>query len=371
MFASAMPQTRPIPAQVADPTYASEEARWGALAERDRRADGHFVYSDRTTGVYCRPSCPSRPARRENVAFHADGAAARAAGFRPCLRCRPDEPQGERRAEAIARACRAIEEAEETPDLGTLAKAAGLSPFHFHRVFKESTGVTPRAYAAAVRGRRVREALGGEASVTEAIYEAGYGSASRFYEAAPGRLGMTPRDYRRQGDGQRIRVAIGACSLGSVLVAATEKGVCAITLGDDPEALLNDLQDRFRNAEIVGGDKDFEATVASVIQLVESPNQGPGNLPLDLRGTAFQERVWQALRAIPPGSTATYSDIAARIGRPAAVRAVASACGANPVAVAVPCHRVVRIGGSLSGYRWGIERKRALLEREGALQAKP
>ncbi|MBY6264478.1 bifunctional DNA-binding transcriptional regulator/O6-methylguanine-DNA methyltransferase Ada [Azospirillum sp. 412522] len=343
----------------------AEAERWEALRRRDPAADGRFVYAVRSTGVYCRPSCAARPARPENVLFYANNAEAEQAGFRPCKRCRPDGPsQSDRRADAVARACRLIEQAEETPSLEDLATAAEMSPHHFHRIFKQVTGVTPRAYVQASRATRVAGALQQAGSVTEAIYEAGYGSSGRFYESAGARLGMTPTSYRRGGVGETIRFAVGVCSLGSVLVAATGRGVCAILLGDDPEMLLRDLQDRFPNAELIGGDSDFEATVARVVGLVEAPGTTGFTLPLDIGGTAFQQRVWQALRAIPAGRTASYAEIAAAIGEPAAVRAVARACGANPLAVAIPCHRVVRSDGSLSGYRWGVERKRDLLNRE-------
>lgn len=340
------------------------EERWGAIARRDRAYDGRFVYSVRTTGVFCRPSCGARPARRENVAFHADPAAAVAAGFRPCLRCRPAE-SADRHADKVAAACRLIEQADDTPTLVMLAEAAGLSPHHFHRVFRSATGVTPKAYAAAHRARRVRQALEDDASVTAAIYEAGYSSSSRFYERSTAMLGMRPGDYRAGGTGARIRFAVAQCSLGAILVAATERGVCTIELDDDPDLLVQRLQDRFPHADLVGQDEGFEQIVALVVGLVEKPSR-PVSLPLDIRGTAFQESVWQALRDIPAGSTASYTQIAATIGRPSAVRAVAQACAANPVAVAIPCHRVVRTDGSLSGYRWGVERKRALLAREAA-----
>ena len=338
--------------------------RWAAVVARDRHADGHFVYSVRTTGVYCRPSCASRCARREHVRFHLTSVDAERAGFRPCKRCRPNEPGlAERRAAVVAAACRVIERAESPPSLDALADAAGMSRFHFHRVFKSLTGVTPKGYAAAHRVRRMREELPRRSTVTEAIYGAGFNSNGRFYATAPGVLGMTPTSFRSGGAGASMHFAVGACSLGSVLVAATGKGVCAIFLGDDPDALVRELQDRFPKAELVGGDRDFEGLVASAVGLVEAPALGL-DLPLDVRGTAFQQRVWQALRAIPTGSTASYTDIARRIGAPKAVRAVAGACAANPIAVAIPCHRVVRNDGALAGYRWGVERKRALLERE-------
>jgi AraC family transcriptional regulator of adaptative response/methylated-DNA-[protein]-cysteine methyltransferase len=287
-------------------------------------------------------------------------------GFRPCKRCRPNQPAlAEQQAAAVARACRLIEEAEEAPRLAALARAAGLSPFHFHRVFKAVTGVTPKAYADAHRGKRVRAELAQGGSVTEAIYGAGFNSSGRFYAAAPGLLGMTPTQFRSGGSGNVIRFAVGECSLGSILVAATDKGVCAIELGDDPDALVRDLHDFFPNARLVGGDAAFEELVARVVGFVEMPAQG-FELPLDIRGTSFQQQVWNALRAIPAGSTATYSEIAKRIGRPKAVRAVAHACASNAIAVAIPCHRVVRTDGSLAGYRWGVARKRALLAREKA-----
>jgi AraC family transcriptional regulator, regulatory protein of adaptative response / methylated-DNA-[protein]-cysteine methyltransferase len=342
----------------------SDDDRWGAVLIRDASHDGRFVYSVASTGVYCRPSCPSRPKRRGNVAFHSDPAAAEAAGFRACLRCRPDgQSPAELRAAAVAAACRRIEAAAEMPDLDELASAAGVSRFHFHRTFRTVTGVTPRAYAEACRSARVRDALASEATVTQAIYGSGYNAPSRFYEAAGRDLGMRPSDYRAGGRGAVIRFAVGDCSLGTVLVAATATGVCSILLGDEPDPLVRDLQDRFPRAEIVGADHDFERTVARVVGIVDAGPEG-FDLPLDVRGTAFRRKVWDALTRIPSGRTATYAEIALAIGSPAAVRAVAQACAANPLAVAIPCHRVVRSDGSLSGYRWGVERKRALLDRE-------
>ncbi len=351
----------------ASPT--ERDPRWGDVVARDPRADGRFVYSVRTTGVYCRPSCGSRRARPENVRFHDSAAAAERAGFRPCLRCQPSGPAlAERQAAVVTAACRHIERAESMPTLAELARGAGLSAFHFHRVFKSVTGLTPRAYAAAHRDRRLRERLvnrGGatDLTVTDAIYDAGFNSSGRAYAAADAALGMTPAAYRAGGTAARIRFAVGECSLGSILVAQSDRGLCAILLGDDPDALLRNLQDRFPKATLLAGDGAFEQVVATVVGAVEAPRLGL-DLPLDVRGTAFQQRVWQALRAIPPGSTASYAEIARRIGAPAAVRAVAGACAANPLAVAIPCHRVVRTDGGLSGYRWGIERKRVLLERE-------
>jgi len=342
------------------------DACWSAVERRDRAADGTFVYSVRTTGVYCRPSCAARLPRRENVAFHQTCTDAERAGFRPCKRCRPNASTlAEVHAGAVARACRLIEEAEEAPSLEALARAAGMSRFYFHRVFKAVTGVTPKAYAAGHRGKRVREELSSGESVTEAIYGAGFNSNGRFYAAAPGLLGMTPTQFRSGGSGNVIRFAVGECSLGAILVAATAKGVCAIEFGNDPEMLVRALQDRFPRAQLLGGDKAFERLVAEVVGFVEAPGRGL-DLPLDIRGTAFQQQVWKAIRDIPAGSTASYRDLAKRIGAPKAVRAVAQACGANAIAVAIPCHRVVRTDGSTSGYRWGVERKRALLDREKA-----
>ena len=346
--------------------FSSDEDRWAAVAQRDRNADGIFYYSVKTTGVYCRPSCAARLPRRENVRFHATCDAAERAGFRACRRCRPKAPSlAEQRASAVAEACRLIERAEEMPGLDALAQAVGMSRFHFHRVFRSVTGLTPKAYATAHRTRRVHEELSRGSTVTDAIYGAGFNSNGSFYAVSSQLLGMTPTSFRAGGLGVSIRFAVGECSLGSVLVAATEKGVCAILLGDDPDALVRDLQDRFPRANVIGGEKDFEQVVARVVGLVETPAAG-FDLPLDVRGTAFQQRVWQALRTIPAGSTASYADIARQIGRPKAFRSVAQACGANPLAVAIPCHRVVRTDGALSGYRWGIARKRALLNRESA-----
>ncbi|SDL83983.1 AraC family transcriptional regulator, regulatory protein of adaptative response / methylated-DNA-[protein]-cysteine methyltransferase [Franzmannia pantelleriensis] len=347
--------------------FDSDEAKWAAVLARVAAADGAFVYAVRTTGIYCRPTCPSRRPRRENAEFHADAAAAERAGYRPCQRCRPQEaPLTQRNAERIARACRRIEAAEDLPSLDELAQAAGLSRFHFHRVFKSVTGLTPKAYGVACRAERVRAELLNSETVTDAIYDAGFNSSGRFYAGSTQILGMTPKCYRSGGEGLEIRFALGECSLGAILVAASDKGLCAISLGNDPEALLQEFQDRFANANLVPGGKDFDAWVARVVGFVEAPEVGL-SLPLDIRGTAFQQRVWQALTEIPVGHTISYKELAERIGSPKSVRAVASACAANSIALAIPCHRVVRSDGALSGYRWGVERKRTLLEREAAL----
>ncbi len=349
----------------AHPIPTELDPRWQSVLARDAAQDGRFVYAVRSTGVYCRPSCPSRAAKPANVAFYPGPDAAEAAGFRPCRRCHPrGQTPAEANAVLIAKACRLIEAAEAPPKLADLARRVGLSAHHFHRQFKAVTGVTPRAWGAAHQARRLRAGLsGGESSVTEAIYDAGFSSNSRFYERADAVLGMTASDYRRGGRDAEIRFALAQCALGAILVAQSARGICAIALGDDPESLLRDFQDRFPQARLIGGDAAFEALVARVIGFVEAPGIGL-ELPLDIRGTAFQERVWQALRQVPPGETVSYTEIARRIGRPKSVRAVAQACAANQIAVAIPCHRVVRSDGALSGYRWGIARKRALLETE-------
>jgi AraC family transcriptional regulator of adaptative response/methylated-DNA-[protein]-cysteine methyltransferase len=346
-------------------TTITEDPRWQALQKRDASQDGHFVYAVKTTGVYCRPACPSRLAKPVNIEFYDSCDDAEAAGYRECKRCKPrGAPLAARQSELVAEACRLIEAAEEEwLTLDRLAEQAELSPFHFHRIFKAVTGLTPKAYADAHRAKKMRAELSSAVSVTDAIYGAGFNSSGRFYAASDSRLGMTPSNWRRGGAETEIRFAIGQCSLGAILVAQSERGICAILLDDDPEALLRDLQDRFPNATLIGGDQDFEALVAKVVGLVEAPNLGL-DLPLDVRGTAFQERVWQALRHIPAGQTVSYTELAEKIGAPKAVRAVAGACAANKIAIAIPCHRVVRNDGSLSGYRWGVERKATLLARE-------
>lgn len=347
-------------APVTDP----DAARWAAVRARDKSADGVFFFSVKSTGVYCRPSCPSRRAKRENVAFHATAAEAKAAGFRPCKRCRPDEMSlAARRAELVAAACRALEDSSDVPKLDELAKASGLSRFHFHRIFKEIVGVTPKDYALAHRRKAVRKELQRSLSVTDAIYDAGFNSSARFYANAAETLGMSPKTFRGGGKNAVLTFAFGHSSLGDILVAASAKGIAAILIGDDRDQLTADLKGIFPRAEFVTADRNFEKTVADVVELVERPKQTV-DLPLDIRGTAFQQRVWKALRAIPLGVTATYADIANQVGDPKAVRAVARACATNPLALVVPCHRVVRTDGSLAGYRWGVERKRMLIERE-------
>jgi AraC family transcriptional regulator, regulatory protein of adaptative response / methylated-DNA-[protein]-cysteine methyltransferase len=346
-------------------TPTERDSRWVAVVARDPAFDGKFVYAVKTTGVYWRPSCPSRLAKAKNVDFYPTCEDAENAGFRACQRCRPNDVSPvDQHAAIVAEACRRIEGSETLPTLATLAAALGMSPYYFHRLFKSVTGLSPKAYGAAHRARRVREQLSeGKNTVTEVIYGAGFNSNSRFYETSNEMLGMTPSAFRSGGPDADIRFAVGECSLGSILVACSNKGVCAILLGDDPAALARDLQDHFPKANLIGGDADFESLVAKVVGFVDAPALGL-DLPLDIRGTAFQQRVWQALRQIPVGETVSYAEIARRVGEPRSVRAVAQACGANNIAVAIPCHRVVKNDGALSGYRWGIERKRALLEKE-------
>lgn len=344
-----------------------QDPRWAAILARDPKADALFVYGVKTTGVYCRPSSASRLPRPQNIEFFDTPAQAEAAGYRASKRATGDRTQvAAHHAQLVANACRHIEQAESPPSLEVLAAQAGLSPFHFHRVFKAVTGLTPKGYASAHRSRKVRDGLKDQHSVTNALYDAGFNSNSRFYESANQLLGMKPSDYRAGGTNNEILFAVGQCSLGAILVAQSTRGVCAILLGDDPDKLVRDLQDQFPKASLVGADHSFEQLVAQVVGFIEAPALGL-DLPLDLRGTAFQERVWQALRDIPLGSTVSYGQIAERIGAPKAFRAVAQACGANCLAVAIPCHRVVRSNGDLSGYRWGVERKRQLLAREHTL----
>ena len=347
-------------------SYRTDQDRWQAIIHRDKKAADAFVYSVKTTGVYCRPSCPARRARRDNVAFHLTPKDAERAGFRACKRCKPDDPSARsEHAAMVARACKLIVDSEEPLSLDVLAAAVGMSSWHFHRVFKSITGLTPKAYAAAHRAQRMHQELSRNGTVTSAIYNSGFQSNGRFYAESTKRLGMKPTDFKAGGDGATIRFAVGECSLGSILVAASELGICSIALGQDPDALVTELQDRFSRAKLIGGDKKFERMVARVVAFVESPSAGL-ELPLHVQGTAFQQRVWKALCQIPRGATCTYSELAQRLGQPKATRAIAAACAANTLAVAIPCHRVVRTDGSLSGYRWGVERKRRLLVYEGA-----
>jgi AraC family transcriptional regulator, regulatory protein of adaptative response / methylated-DNA-[protein]-cysteine methyltransferase len=348
------------------PPSVAEDPRWARIIARDKTADGQLWYSVSTTGVYCRPSCPSRIANPRNVQLHDSLEGAKATGFRPCRRCNPDGASIDARSVAlVANACRIIEESEEELALDELAEAIGRSPSYFHRVFKATTGLTPKEYAAGHRAKKVRQGLASGQSITEAIYDAGYSSSGRFYEKSTEMLGMTPSQYRAGGTDEEIRFAVGQTSLGAILVASSKKGVAAILLGEEPDELVRNLQNRFPKAHLIGADSEYEALIALVVGFIEKPGTSL-TLPLDVRGTAFQQRVWQALQKVPIGETVSYAEVARRIGSPNAVRAVAGACAANHLAVAIPCHRVVRSDGSLSGYAWGVERKRTLLDRERA-----
>jgi len=341
-----------------------ESSRWQAVIQRDPQADGVFVYGVATTGIYCRPTCPSRRPNRENARFFDTSGLAEQAGFRPCKRCSPNTASPENAAvDAVAQACRIIEEAEQEPSLNQLADAVGLSPYHFHRLFKKTVGVTPKQYAMEKRLNRVRNNLQSDSTVTEAIYDAGYESGSRFYETATTSLGMKPSEYQKGGKGITISYNIVQSYLGWVLVAVTERGVCRIDFGDAPKVLQQRLMSSFPQANFVENDPSISTVVARTLTFLDAPDQGY-DLPLDVQGTAFQRRVWSALQDIRPGATASYSDVATQIGNPKAARAVAQACASNNIAVAIPCHRVVRSNGGLGGYRWGIERKQALLDRE-------
>lgn len=343
-----------------------DDPRWPAVRDSDPQADGRFVYAVQTTGIYCHPSCSARTPRPENVVFHPDATAAERAGFRACQRCLADQPPAAtRRAQMVAALCRHIDASETAPTLAELGQRAGCSPSHVHRAFKAALGVTPNAYAAARRAARLERALGEAGTITDAIMQAGYGDASRFYATADARLGMSPTTWRAGGAGESIHVCTTPCSLGYALVAATPRGICAIALGDAPDALRAALDRRLPRATLIDGDGDFAALVERVIRRIDDPaDDSP--LPLDIRGTAFQQRVWQALTRIPPGETVSYGALARTLGAEGAARAVAGACAANPLAVVIPCHRVVRGDGGSGGYRWGLERKRSLLAREAA-----
>jgi len=331
---------------------------WAAFSARDRAQDGRFVGAVRTTGIYCKPSCPARHPKREHVTFYRDAAEARAAGYRACLRCKPDEVGRDR--VAVARAIALIEAAEDVIALDDLAAQVGYAPHHFHRLFKRATGVTPAAYARGLKARRVGQALIEEASVTQAIYEAGYSAPSRFYEGGAKRLGMTPSAWRKGGAGVTIRWTVADTSLGPMLVAATDKGLCRVAFDEDEAA----LRARFPKAEIMPGGAALADLAAKVVAAVESPERDQ-DLPLDVQGTAFQEAIWQALRQIPLGETRSYAELAALAGSPGAVRAAGSACGANHVPIVIPCHRAQRSDGGIGGYAYGVGRKLALLKREG------
>jgi AraC family transcriptional regulator of adaptative response/methylated-DNA-[protein]-cysteine methyltransferase len=345
----------------------SDEQRWDQVRRRDPSADGQFVYAVKTTGIYCRPTCSSRLPNRQNVTFFADSARAELAGFRACLKCRPAtaHDSSSARQRAIVRACRLIDCSDKSPALSELAAAAGLSSFHFHRVFKEVVGMTPKAYASSVKSNDFRRKLAESPTVSEAINASGLSASLHKSKTIARTLGMKPSEYRNRGAGQEIRFAIARCRLGWTLVAATDRGICMIELGDSAEALRDRLQLKFGKATLNEAGPELDELVARVVAMIDTPSRTP-DLPLDIQGTAFQRRVWDALRAIPSGSTLSYSEVARKIGAPKSTRAVARACASNSIAIAIPCHRVVRNDGSLSGFRWGIEKKRELLDSEAA-----
>ncbi|WP_306251826.1 bifunctional DNA-binding transcriptional regulator/O6-methylguanine-DNA methyltransferase Ada [Parvularcula sp. IMCC14364] len=343
-----------------------DEMRWQAFVTRNKQAEGAFWIAVKTTGIYCRPGCPARTPNRENVEFYASRGAARASGFRPCRRCKPDAPSLlERQASTVAAAAKIIAEAKSPPTLAALSTAVGMSAHHLHRLFKRHLGVTPRQYADSLRARRLRSALARQDRVTDAIYDAGFTSPSRMYAQAQSRLGMPPRQALNQGKGEDIRYTLAKSWLGRTLVAATDKGICAVQFGKSNATLLAELQGRFPGANLTKAEpgSPYEQWVSETLAVIDAPASSP-SMPLDVRGTAFQEQVWRALMHVPSGSTQSYSDIAAEIGKPSAVRAVATACGANKLAVIIPCHRIVSKAGSLSGYRWGLDRKQKLLNKE-------
>ncbi len=346
-----------------DQTYATDAARYRAFTARDERAEGHFIVAVKTTGIYCRPNCPARPPKRENIEFFDDIASARRAGYRSCLRCKPDEPsQSTRVAKLITQACRRLERDEEVPRVSDLARAAGFSEGRFHKLFKQATGLSPKQYALAKRVEKFRDRLKGGETVTAALYDSGFNSSSRAYEASR-RLGAKPRDVKTGGAALTLKTGVARCSLGYVGIAMSERGLCALAFGDSAKAAREAVQSRFPKAQLVDAEHELQKALARVVALVEEPT-GALDLPLDIRGTAFQERVWQALRRIPAGKTRSYGEIAKAIGEPGASRAVAQACGANKIAVAIPCHRVVASDGGLGGYHFGTRRKKALLAKE-------
>ena len=336
---------------------------YDALSQRDQAFDGVFVYAVTTTGVYCRPTCKSRRPLERNVRFFADTAAARAAGFRACKRCRPDDAGYDAQPEWLAEACRVLDEAEEAPTLDELAAAVGVSRAHLQRTFTRAVGVSPHRYAATLRERRLRTALRGGATVSDATYESGFGSSSRVYESAAGTIGMTPAKYRRGAAGMTVAYGIVGSALGPVLVAATDRGICHVALGDDEVALERDLRASFPHASLDRADDRVESATSALVRYLAAAGPWP-QLPLDVRATAFQARVWEALTHIAPGATTTYGELARALGDPNATRAVARACATNPVALLIPCHRVIAKNGDMRGYRWGVDRKSRLLDIE-------
>ena len=368
MQQSSLPPSGTVICPFSTDPFSTDDERWDALVAKSAAAEGIFFYGVRTTSIYCRPGCSSRLPTRKNVRFFESWAAAEAAGFRACKRCQPQTtlPQ-QQQAEMIAHICHQIESSEKSVSLQELATAAGFSPFHFQRLFKSIVGISPKQYELAQRTKRVRHELAQASSITDAVYNAGFGASSSFYNEATEILGMQPMSYQKGGNGVAIRYTVQPCDLGWVTVAATDRGICAIQFGDDQGTAIAQLQERFPNAQLQTNDPEFDRWVEAIIAYVGAP-QANLNLPLDIQGTVFQQKVWQALRAIPLGQTASYSEVAQRLGNPKAVRAVARACATNDIAVAIPCHRVVGSNGSLTGYRWGIDRKQNLLVKEAAQQ---
>jgi AraC family transcriptional regulator of adaptative response/methylated-DNA-[protein]-cysteine methyltransferase len=349
-----------------NPKFDSDESRWRAVIDHDPTADGDFVYAVKTTGIYCRPGCASRLPKRENVLFFDNQKAAEAGGYRACKRCRPDRASNTEHHDAILKACRRINEAEICISLSDLAAEAGLSPTYFQKLFKKYVGVSPKQYELEKRSKRVQATIKTSDRVTDAIYQAGYGSSGQFYNQAAQTLGMTPKVFKAGAEGMQVVFTIRACRFGKLLVAATSIGICAVELGDDEAALTERLRDRFPQAALTDKNPIFNDLVETAITAINDPKHRI-NLPLDIQGSAFQRQVWSALREIPPGKTASYREIASKIGKPKAVRAVANACAGNKIALLIPCHRVVRSDGSLGGYRWGVDRKKAILEFESKL----
>lgn len=344
----------------------TDDERWRAVVERDSSAEGQFVLAVHTTGIFCRPGCPARTPKRDNVTFYDTPAEAIRAGYRPCKRCRPTGKSiSEHQRQVVERARHLIETSETKVTLEGIAANVGMSPWHLQRLFRAHTGLSPAQYQRSLRSGRLRESIGNAPSVTYAIQDAGYGSSSQFYALAPRELGMTPSAFRSGGAGQRIRYGIVQTWLGYLLVAATNRGIASLQMGDSEEEMRERLQSTFPNAELVDDDPTFAEIIEQVVDLAERPRDA-ASIPVDAGGTTFQHRVWNALRQIPAGSTRTYSEVAEAIGAPKAVRAVAKACADNPVPLVVPCHRVIGKDGSLTGYRYGLARKRALLKREAS-----
>ena len=344
--------------------YLTDTDRWHAVVERDTSADGCFYYGVKTTGIFCRPSCSSRLPNRENIEYFISSQEAKASGYRECKKCKPTETSiKEETQQKVIKACRIIENSNEIPKLADLAKEVGLSAYHFHRLFKKHIGVTPKQFASNYRSKRLKDNLKSRDSITEALYEAGYSSSSGLYNKNQDQLSMKPKEYKAGGIGITIQYGVAECILGWVIVAATDIGICSVELGDDPETLPKQLQDRFPKAMLIKAGPGFTRLVKEVVNFIKSPSDN-FNLPLDIQGTAFQQQVWNILRQIKPGETMNYSEVAEKIGNPEAVRAVASACSSNKLAVVIPCHRVISKDGKLTGYRWGLDRKKILLENE-------